>query len=350
MNSAPSSIRRNLKQQTLVALGRLPVCCRAQDAAILCLHSIVPDGQLKEPFHPRQHLMISASFLEALIIDLRGRGFDLVSLEDAVKRLEYGSPRPFVAFTLDDGYADNFAVAHPIFSRHQVPFTVFVTTGFIDRTVPIWWVALEALIRQRDCVVLSDRVISTRTLPEKNVAYAMIDELVMRLAPDRLCVFFDKLLDANPGTRARAEALAAPLTWADLRTMAATGLATVGCHTVSHRPLSRLEQKTCEIEVRAARDSITAELGKAPQFFAYPYGGPGEIGDVAPKIVAKANFEAAFSVNNRMLLGRVDHKVTYLLPRIVLHSEDLSVARAYISGLPWALSKIGNRLLGRRAA
>ena len=239
---------------------------------------------------------------------------------------------------------------HPIFSCHQVPFTVFVTTGFIDRTVPIWWVTLEALIRQRDCVVLSDRVISTRTLPEKNVAYAMIDELVMRLAPDRLCGFFDKLLDANPGTRARAEALAAPLTWADLRTMAATGLATVGCHTVSHRPLSRLEQKTCEIEVRAARDRITAELGKAPQFFAYPYGGPGEIGDVAPKIVAKANFEAAFSVNNRMLLGRVDHKVTYLLPRIVLHSEDLSVARAYISGLPWALSKIGNRLLGRRAA
>lgn len=349
MNSAPLSIGRNLKQQTLVALGHLPVRCRVQDAAILCLHSIVPDGQLKEPFHPRQHLMISASFLEALIIDLRRRGFDLVSLEDAVKRLEYGSSQPFVAFTLDDGYADNFAVAYPIFSRHQVPFTVFVTTGFIDRTVPVWWVALEALIRQRDCVVLSDSVISTRTLPEKNAAYAMIDKLVMRLAPDRISMFFDRLWDANSGTQARAEALAAPLTWADLRTMAATGLATIGCHTVSHRPLSRLEQGICETEILGARDRITAELRKAPQFFAYPYGGPGEVGDVAPKIVAKANFEAAFGLN-RMLLGRLDHKVTYLLPRIVLHSENLSLARAYISGLPWALSNVGNRLLGRRAA
>jgi peptidoglycan/xylan/chitin deacetylase (PgdA/CDA1 family) len=151
---------------------------------------------LKEPFHPRQHLMISASFLEALIIDLRRRGFDLVSLEDAVKRLEYGSSQPFVAFTLDDGYADNFAVAYPIFSRHQVPFTVFVTTGFIDRTVPVWWVALEALIRQRDCVVLSDSVISTRTLPEKNAAYAMIDKLVMRLAPAPGVDYFDRYATA----------------------------------------------------------------------------------------------------------------------------------------------------------
>jgi peptidoglycan/xylan/chitin deacetylase (PgdA/CDA1 family) len=177
----------------------------------------------------------------------------------------------------------------------------------------------------------------------------MIDKLVTGLAPDRLSIFFDRLWDANPGTQARAEALAAPLTWADLRTMAATGLATVGCHTVSHRPLRRLEQKICEAEVLGARDRITAELRKAPQFFAYPYGGPGEVGDVAPKIVAEANFEAAFGLN-RMLLGRPDHKVTYLLPRIVLHSENLSLARAYISGLPWALSNVRNRLLGRHVA
>jgi peptidoglycan/xylan/chitin deacetylase (PgdA/CDA1 family) len=349
MNSTPLNIGRILKQQILTALGHLPVCCRVQDGAILCLHSIAPDEQFKEPFHPRQQLVISASFLEALIIDIRRLGFDLVSLDDAITRWKHGSSRPFVAFTLDDGYADNFTVAYPIFLRNQVPFTVFVTTGFIDRTVPIWWVVLEALIRQRDRLVLSDRVMSTRTLPEKNAAYAMIDELVMRLAPDRLCSFFDKLLDANPGTRARAEALAAPLTWAELRTMAATGLATIGCHTVTHRPLSRLEQETCETEILVARDRITAELGAIPRFFAYPYGGAGDVGAVAPAIVAKANFEAAFGLN-RMLLRRFDHAAAYLLPRIVLHSEDLSLARAYISGLPWALSNVGHRLLSRRVA
>lgn len=348
MNNIPLNIGRILKQQTLSALGHLPVCCRVQDGAILCLHSIVPDGQLKEPFHPRQHLVISASFLEALIIDLRRLGFDLVSLEDAIARLKHGSSRPFVAFTLDDGYADNSTIAYPTFSRNQVPFAVFVTTGFIDRTVPIWWVLLETLIRQRDYVILSDRILSTRTLPEKNTAYAMINELVVRLAPDRLCTFFEKLLDAHPGTRARDEALAAPLTWADLRTMAATGLATVGCHTVTHRPLNGLDKKTCETEILVARDRITAELGRAPRFFAYPYGGPGDVGVVAPSIVAKANFEAAFGLN-RMLLRRFDDETAYLLPRIVLQSENLSLTRAYISGLPWGLRNLRNRLVGRHA-
>ncbi len=330
----------------LVALGHLPVRCQVQNGVILCLHSIVPDQQVKGPFHPRQHLMISASFLEALIIHLRRLGFDLVSLEDVITRLKYGNSRPFVAFTFDDGYADNFTIAYPIFSRHQVPFTVFVTTGFIDRTVPIWWVLLETFIRQRDCVVLSDRIMSTRTSPEKNAAYTMMDQVAMRLAPDQLCAFFEKLLDANPGTRARAEASAAPLTWEDLRTMAANGLATIGCHTVTHRPLSRLGRETCETEVLVARDRITAELRMVPRFFAYPYGGHSDIGVVAPAIVANANFEAAFSTNP-MLLSRFDDKTAYLLPRMVLQSEDLSLTRAYISGLPWALRNAWDWLLGR---
>jgi peptidoglycan/xylan/chitin deacetylase (PgdA/CDA1 family) len=336
MNNISLTIGRILKRQSLLALGHLPPRCRVQEGAILCLHSIVPDGQLRPPFRPRQHLEISASFLEALIVDLRRLRFDLVSLEDAIARLKHGSSRPFIAFTLDDGYADNFGLAYPIFSRHQVPFTVFVTTGFVDHTVPIWWVLLETLIRERDCVVLSDRILPTCTLPEKNAAYVRIDELVKSLAADRLSAFFDELLGANPGTQARADALSAALTWADLRTMAATGLATVGCHTVTHRPLRRLEQEACEIEILVARDRITAELDKAPRYFAYPYGGPDDVGTVAPAIVANADFEAAFSLN-RMLLRRFDDETAYQVPRIVVQSQNLMLTRAYISGLPWAL-------------
>ena len=336
MNNIFLTISRMLKHQSLLALGNLPPRCRVQDGAILCLHSIVPDGQLQPPFHPRRHLAISASFLEALIVDLRRLHFDLVSLGDAIARLKNGSSRPFIAFTLDDGYADNFTLAYPIFSRHQVPFTVFVTTGFVDQTVPIWWVLLETLIRERDCVVLTDRILPTGTLPEKNAAYVSIDELVRSLAADRLNAFFEELLDANPGTQAHTDALSAALAWADLRTMAATGLATVGCHTVTHRPLSRLEQGACEIEILVARDRIAVELDEAPRYFAYPYGGPDDVGTVAPAVVANADFEAAFNLN-RMLLRGYDEATAYQVPRIVVQSENLALARAYICGLPWGL-------------
>jgi peptidoglycan/xylan/chitin deacetylase (PgdA/CDA1 family) len=131
--------------------------------------------------------------------------------------------------------------------------------------------------------------------------------------------------------------------------MAATGLVTVGCHTVTHLPLSRLDQETCETEIFVARDRIKVELGEAPRFFAYPFGGPSDVGSAAPEIVAKAKFEAAFGLN-RALLARLDAETaSYFIPRIVLDSEDLLLTRAYISGLPWALRNSLNRVFGRLA-
>jgi peptidoglycan/xylan/chitin deacetylase (PgdA/CDA1 family) len=349
MNNTDLDTKQILKRLTLIGLGRLAVYCRAQIGAILCLHSISDDVKSEGQFHPRRHLVTSTSFIESLIADLRRLNFDLVSVEDAIARLKYDSSRPFVAFTLDDGYADNFTAGYPIFSRYQVPFTVFVTTGFVDRTVPMWWVLLDTLIRQRDYIVLPHGSMPTHDLREKNSAYATINGLIKSLDTDQLSAFFEELLDANPGTEARADSSAAPLTWAQLRTMAATGLVTVGCHTVTHLPLSRLDQETCETEIFVARDRIKVELGEAPRFFAYPFGGPSDVGSAAPEIVAKAKFEAAFGLN-RALLARLDAETaSYFIPRIVLDSEDLLLTRAYISGLPWALRNSLNRVFGRLA-
>jgi hypothetical protein len=52
-----------------------------------------------------------------------------------------------VAITFDDGYAGNLHVAYPVLRHHAVPFTVYVTTGFMDREVRVWWYGLERLWR-----------------------------------------------------------------------------------------------------------------------------------------------------------------------------------------------------------
>jgi peptidoglycan/xylan/chitin deacetylase (PgdA/CDA1 family) len=38
-----------------------------------------------------------------------------------------------VSLTFDDGYRDALTVAGPILERYQLPFTVFVVSGFLAR-------------------------------------------------------------------------------------------------------------------------------------------------------------------------------------------------------------------------
>ena len=65
---------------------------------------------------------------------------------------------PFIAFTIDDGYLDNYTHAYPVFKRHNVPFTIFVATDFIDRKAILWWDTIENLILQSNSITTSDGI------------------------------------------------------------------------------------------------------------------------------------------------------------------------------------------------
>ncbi len=63
--------------------------------------------------------------------------FDIVSLEEAQRRIENGnSSRPSVAITFDDGYSENCDRALPFLISERVPFTYFVTTQHTCQQIP----------------------------------------------------------------------------------------------------------------------------------------------------------------------------------------------------------------------
>ena len=52
-----------------------------------------------------------------------------------------------VAVTFDDdGYANNLYEAKPLLEHHEVPATVFVTSGMVGREREFWWDELEAIL------------------------------------------------------------------------------------------------------------------------------------------------------------------------------------------------------------
>ena len=100
--------------------------------SIFMFHRIAPDVSV----HLDEDLSVSAGFLEAWLASLRRAGVQVISLDDAVRRiLDPGispSRRRFVVITFDDGYLDNLEQALPVLERFEAPFTVYVTTGLVE--------------------------------------------------------------------------------------------------------------------------------------------------------------------------------------------------------------------------
>src|SRR5712692_6463733 len=48
-------------------------------------------------------------------------------------------PPNAVALTLDDGYLDNLEAGKPRLAAADVPATVFLATGFVNRPERLWW-------------------------------------------------------------------------------------------------------------------------------------------------------------------------------------------------------------------
>ena len=113
---------------------------RKAEAAILMYHRIGdpgcdPWGLAVRPERFAEHLNV-----------LR-RNARPIGLRRLAKELGEGTLKPgAVAVTFDDGYANNLYEAKPLLERHEVPATVFVTSGMVGREREFWWDELEAIL------------------------------------------------------------------------------------------------------------------------------------------------------------------------------------------------------------
>jgi peptidoglycan/xylan/chitin deacetylase (PgdA/CDA1 family) len=204
------------------------------------------------------------------------RHYRFASLSEAVALLARpGALREdLVVVTFDDGYAGNFEAAWPVLREEGVPATIFVTTGFLDGE-GLWFdFARRALV----AALAAGRRLPAR--PRRALAAALgrwpgrarraewAVERLKRLPPAARQRLLDELADADLplGPPAR------PLTWKQVRTLAATGIE-IGSHTVTHPILAQLTPAQQAAEIGLARDRIRQETGEPPKAFAYPNGG-----------------------------------------------------------------------------
>ncbi len=98
---------------------------------IYMLHRVQPARY--EAFQPNALLEVTPEFLEQTIVQTRAAGIEFVSSDVACERLENRDfSRRFAVMTLDDGYRDNMQHALPVFKKHDVPFTIYASSGITD--------------------------------------------------------------------------------------------------------------------------------------------------------------------------------------------------------------------------
>lgn len=278
----------------------------APGATIFMLHRVA--GLDPEGISVNEHLKISPRKLEEVLTTLSNRGYTYISIDELHRRLEVGeSVHRCVVFTLDDGYKDNYTAALPIFKRHNVPFTVYVSTSFPDRTALLWWDALAEHLK-----------VQTELTPaEREHAFLRLRAHILQLPQDELAAGLEHMFPNNDiDWYAPVKSLA--LNWDEVRVLAEEPLVTIGSHTVYHYALNQLSDTALRREVLGGIERLTAHIELPVTHFAYPFGDAATTDERVMQVVASmSNIKTA--VTTRFGKVTAAHKEALSqLPRIML--------------------------------
>jgi peptidoglycan/xylan/chitin deacetylase (PgdA/CDA1 family) len=284
--------------------------------AIFALHSIVDDTGR----YPDQTLRCPARKLAFVLRWLRRRGVEFVTLDAAIERLRSPSGRRFAVFTFDDGFADNLTRALPIMQQFAAPFTVFVTTGMVTRTIDAWWFGLAELIRSQTHIEFP--CLSARfdySDPQgKQRTFAAIEAAIHK--DFSLLAQLRALISAS---RIECSALVdrEALTPAQLQELARHPLVTIGAHTSTHRNLAEASAGSVHWEMDENRKFLQRSTGLPVEHFAYPFGHARACGEREAQIAKTVGFRTAVTTRHGMLFPQhLEH--LYALPRVHLACDD----------------------------
>ena len=339
------SAKQLVKKMLLSPLGA-PLRRRYQGlGTILVYHRVIPNGTDMSHFSPQSGLAVSEqAFREQM--ELISREYSPISLGQAVAILEGDQSqrqKPFVVVTFDDGYQDNLELALPILEEFQIPATIFVTSGFIDRSHHAWWLHTGSIIKAVELLDFSwrgqDYYFTCETVEEKQRVFERVDKIMKVLPLEEQVALLDVIERSAEVCPSFVDEF---LTWEQVRTLYRHPLITIGAHTVSHAPLAACSAVDLGAELGRGRDRINEELGEEPLFFAFPYGQKEECSQREFQASELAGFKAA--VTTRPGHIQTEHRrAMHALPRLAVdYFMTLSDVRELVlSGLSAFLKQRG---------
>ena len=273
------------------------------------------------------------------------QNFTVLSFDELAERHRLGQPLPSNAavITFDDGYEDNYKLAYPILRQHNLPATIFLTTGLMGTRHIMWWDEVAALLQttQTGSVLVQGLgELRLETPRDRLRAREKLRHYFKSLSEDERRGQQDALRQAL--SHSESPTLRAPmyLDWDQVREMNQNGIS-FGAHTQSHPILTKIPIRQAEYEIVASKKAIQTETGGPVRFFAYPNGKRGDFNTRTRELLDRNGFEAAVTLiqgSNLLVKGKVDWLA---LRRLYISSDDRATFIAKTSGaLEWFAARL----------
>lgn len=115
------------------------------------------------------------------------------------------------------------------------------------------------------------------------------------------------------------------LSKSQLQSLVTNPFCIIGAHTETH-PLLRFQDEVAKIrEIQDAKANLESLIGKAVNYFAFPYGSEYAVDKQSIRIAEEAGYKAAFSTFSFHLPDSTDEKWRYHLPRVTVNESFLKL-------------------------
>jgi peptidoglycan/xylan/chitin deacetylase (PgdA/CDA1 family) len=297
---------------------------------VMMYHRVLPaNSPARRTEQPGMY--VSPETFDLHLRELKQR-FELVHLDEWLQRAKQGAtlPKLACAITFDDGWRDNYEFALPALTKHAVPATIFLVSGYIGTSYLFWPNRLMTLLQRS----FSEPGSVTFPEPLRRVAEPMLAQAasrgrlttedadaVVQAAKDWSEEEIRSLVETAARSCGESHEEREILDREQIMQMGASGLIRFGSHTATHFRLGgRIPSADLEREIVSSQSALRELSGQTVNLFCYPNG---ETSAEAIDLVRRHYLGAVTTI--RGWHGSSDDP--YLIRRIGVH-EDVSSARA----------------------
>lgn len=229
------------------------------------------------------------------------KNFNIISLSKYVNHIIKQIPIPSnsLIVTMDDGYNDNYIYAYPILKEFEIPATIFLVTGFINKELWFWWDKIRYIFfKSKKSQYIYEyngeiKEFKLNTIEEREHAWDYIT-IVLLYEPNEVREQFIMQLQKDLDIIVPFESVEEfmPVTWDEVREMRKNGIE-FGSHTHTHPILSHILNHQKKEEIEKSKQILEEKIQTQVISFSYPNGQKKDYDEESVKLVEDAGYQCA---------------------------------------------------------